>query len=159
MEKTSVWKVSSEEAPFPALSKDITVDVALIGGGITGITAAYLLAKAGKKVAVLEARKIGEGSTGYSTGNLYAMVGSEGLHAIRSKWDEDVLRQVLSSRAAAVDFLRIGYGNLALPVTSDGCPGACLPTTISRNPTSGRSGKSSNRQALLWLLISLFPCP
>lgn len=105
MNTKSVWKSTSEETSFPPLTTDISVDVAIVGGGITGITAAYLLSKAGKKVAVLEARKVGEGSTGYSTGNLYAMIGSEGLHKVKSKWNVDVMKQVVASRAAAVDFI------------------------------------------------------
>lgn len=103
--KGSVWKPGAEETSFAPLKENITVDVAIIGGGITGVTAAYLLAKEGKKVAVLEAWKVGQGSTGYSTGNLYAMVGGEGLHKIETKWNEDTLKNVVESRAAAVDFI------------------------------------------------------
>jgi glycine/D-amino acid oxidase-like deaminating enzyme/nitrite reductase/ring-hydroxylating ferredoxin subunit len=105
MNTRSVWKSAGESASFPSLSKDISVDVAIVGGGITGITAAYLLSRAGKKVAVLEARKVADGATGYSTGNLYAMVGGSGLHSVKSKWNEDVMKQVVAARAAAVDFI------------------------------------------------------
>ncbi|HEX8462737.1 MAG TPA: FAD-binding oxidoreductase, partial [Segetibacter sp.] len=75
MSSISIWKDKAEELELTPLKKDITVDVAIVGGGITGITAAYILSRAGKKVAVLEARKIGEGSTGSSTGNLYCTIG------------------------------------------------------------------------------------
>src|SRR5215213_7062819 len=105
MTTKSVWKSHAALTSFPALKTDIKVDVAIIGGGITGISAAYLLSAAGKKVAVLEARKISDGSTGYSTGNLYAMVGNEGLHKVKSKWNAEVLEQVVASRTAAVDFI------------------------------------------------------
>jgi len=74
MGNLSVWHEEVELTSFPALTKEFHVDVAIVGGGITGITAAYLLSKAGKKVAVLEARKVGEGSTGYSTGNLMLLL-------------------------------------------------------------------------------------
>src|SRR5215207_719806 len=82
-----VWKSAVSETSFPVLQNDITVDVAIVGGGITGITAAYLLSKAGKRVTVLEAHSIAGGSTGYSTGNLYAPVGNEGMHTVKSKWN------------------------------------------------------------------------
>ena len=101
----SVWKDQSNEQSFPTLTQDITVDVAIIGGGITGITAAYILSKAGKRVAVLEARQVGKGSTGSSTGNLYCTIGSPGLHNLKSKWNLDVVKQVIESRGAAVDFI------------------------------------------------------
>ncbi len=44
---------------FPPLSRDVTVDVAVIGGGITGITTALLLQEAGHRVALLERRQMG----------------------------------------------------------------------------------------------------
>ena len=53
----------------------IDVGVAIVGGGITGMVAAYLLTEAGVSVALVEALRIGQGSTGHSTGNLYSIVG------------------------------------------------------------------------------------
>jgi glycine/D-amino acid oxidase-like deaminating enzyme/nitrite reductase/ring-hydroxylating ferredoxin subunit len=105
MSSFSIWKDKAEETSFSSLNQDITVDVAIVGGGITGLTAAYILSRAGKKVAVLEARKIGEGSTGSSTGNLYCTVGSPGLHNVKSKFDEQKIKEVVESRSAAVDFI------------------------------------------------------
>src|SRR5690606_11903038 len=74
------------------------------GGGITGITSAYLVAAEGKSVVVLEAHQIGKGSTAYSTGNLYAPVG-EKLHSIKSKHGEEAMFQVASSRTEAINFM------------------------------------------------------
>lgn len=105
MGNLSVWHAEAETTSFPSLTSEFHVDVAIIGGGITGITAAYLLSRAGKKVAVLEARQVGEGSTGYSTGNLYATVGGDGMHSIAKKFDDDKLRAVVQSRGEAVDLI------------------------------------------------------
>lgn len=105
MELTSVWKKNTESADYPAQSGNIETDVVIIGGGITGITAAYLLAISGRKSVVLEALRVGQGSTGFSTGNLYATVGSEGMHKIVSGFDQDKLREVVESRGAAVNFI------------------------------------------------------
>jgi choline dehydrogenase-like flavoprotein len=46
-------------AEYPALSGDLTTDVAVIGAGITGISTAHVLRRAGYRVAVLEARPCG----------------------------------------------------------------------------------------------------
>ena len=69
----SIWNAHSESPRFKTLDQNIEVDVAIIGGGITGITTAQLLKQSGLKVAVLEAREVGRGTTGHSTGNLYVL--------------------------------------------------------------------------------------
>ena len=48
------WIDSASMPRFPKLERDETVDVAVVGGGITGLTAAYLLTLEGRRVAVLE---------------------------------------------------------------------------------------------------------
>lgn len=88
MNTKSIWAGVTGTATFSPLQNDLTVDVAIVGSGITGITAAYLLSKAGKRVAVLEAQNIARGSTGVSTGNLYAPVG-EHLYKIEQSFDTD----------------------------------------------------------------------
>jgi glycine/D-amino acid oxidase-like deaminating enzyme len=67
----SLWIQATEELPsFSKLQHDIEVDVAVVGGGIAGITTAYLLA--GMKVALLEAGKLLHGTTGHTTAKLTA---------------------------------------------------------------------------------------
>src|SRR5436190_6344002 len=55
---------------FPSLNQNVSVDVAVIGGGITGITAAYLLRKSGATVALLERRRFAAMDTGHTTAHL-----------------------------------------------------------------------------------------
>jgi glycine/D-amino acid oxidase-like deaminating enzyme/nitrite reductase/ring-hydroxylating ferredoxin subunit len=59
-------------APRPALTEDLTVDVAVIGAGIAGLSTAWELARAGLGVAVLEAGRVAEGVTGYTTAKITA---------------------------------------------------------------------------------------
>jgi len=68
----SYWIDSTPETEFPALSGEVRVDVAVLGGGITGLTAATLLKEAGKTVALVEARRIVRGVTGYTTAKVTA---------------------------------------------------------------------------------------
>lgn len=68
----SYWREFSDIPEFPSLNEDIEVDVAIVGGGITGITSAYLLANEGLKVAVLEADKLVNGTTGHTTAKITA---------------------------------------------------------------------------------------
>jgi glycine/D-amino acid oxidase-like deaminating enzyme/nitrite reductase/ring-hydroxylating ferredoxin subunit len=99
----SLWAATAPGATaFPALDGDASTDVAVIGGGITGITTAMLLAEAGKSVIVLEAHRVGMGTTAHSTGNLYATAG-QGLAEIEKKWDEETMKRVARSRSFAMD--------------------------------------------------------
>ncbi|WP_350300764.1 FAD-binding oxidoreductase [Peribacillus frigoritolerans] len=52
---------------FSKLETDITTDVLIVGGGITGITSAYLLAKQGVKATFIEADETLNGTTGHTT--------------------------------------------------------------------------------------------
>ncbi|MFD0959818.1 FAD-dependent oxidoreductase [Paenibacillus chungangensis] len=55
---------------FPKLSQSIDTEAVVVGGGITGITTAYLLARAGLKVVLLEADKLLHGTTGHTTAKI-----------------------------------------------------------------------------------------
>jgi len=55
---------------YPSLVADVSADVCIIGGGIAGLTTAYLLAREGKTVAVVEDGEIGSGETGRTTAHL-----------------------------------------------------------------------------------------
>jgi glycine/D-amino acid oxidase-like deaminating enzyme len=68
--EVSYWQSSARAPAYPALTEDLEVDVAIVGGGITGLTAAYLLKRSGLKVAVLEKNTIGSGTTSHTTGKL-----------------------------------------------------------------------------------------
>jgi glycine/D-amino acid oxidase-like deaminating enzyme/nitrite reductase/ring-hydroxylating ferredoxin subunit len=104
MDTTSVWRATAPRTAFAPLQGDRSCDVLIVGGGITGVTLALLVAQQGKAVVVLEAQAIGSGSTGNSTGNLYETL-SQGLHGIVSRWDRDVARQIVAERRAAIDFI------------------------------------------------------
>jgi glycine/D-amino acid oxidase-like deaminating enzyme/nitrite reductase/ring-hydroxylating ferredoxin subunit len=60
----------------PPLRGDLEVDVAVVGGGIVGLTAAWLLQQAGRRVALIEARRIGHQVTGRSTGKVTSQHGA-----------------------------------------------------------------------------------
>lgn len=66
----SVWLSTTPTPEFPPLRGDLSVDVAVVGGGITGLTVAALLAEGGRSVAVLEAGRLGGGVTGHTTAHL-----------------------------------------------------------------------------------------
>jgi glycine/D-amino acid oxidase-like deaminating enzyme/nitrite reductase/ring-hydroxylating ferredoxin subunit len=71
----SLWTVDVEPGTYPPLHDDVTVDVAVVGGGITGATTALLCKDAGLTVALLEADRIGSGTTGGTTGKVTSQHG------------------------------------------------------------------------------------
>lgn len=61
---------AGERPEFPALDGSRNVDVAIVGGGFTGLQAAAALAKAGVSVALVEAHRLGDGASGRNGGQL-----------------------------------------------------------------------------------------
>lgn len=64
-----------EAASYPPLAEDLEVEVAVLGAGIVGLTTAELLSRAGRSVAVLEARRVGRQVTGNSTAKVTSQHG------------------------------------------------------------------------------------
>src|SRR5471032_3679543 len=58
---------ASGHVRFPRLGRDLSVDIAIVGGGITGTAVAWRFAEAGVRVALVDAARIGRGSTAAST--------------------------------------------------------------------------------------------
>ncbi|MCL6571159.1 MAG: FAD-dependent oxidoreductase [Bacillus sp. (in: Bacteria)] len=89
---------------FQKLTADITVDVAIVGAGITGITAAYLLSKEGLKVAILEAGSVLNGTTGHTTAKVTAQHGLVYDEFI-NHFGEDLARLYFESHMNAIGFV------------------------------------------------------
>ena len=73
--RDSYWILTSNNQEYKTLDKDIDTNILIVGGGITGLTTAYLLAKSNKKVVLVEADKIGWGSSGRNTGKVTSQHG------------------------------------------------------------------------------------
>lgn len=74
-ESNSYWKDSSDSRQFDPLTKDITTDIGIVGGGITGITAAYILSKQGYSVSLIDSGLLLNGTTGHTTAKITAQHG------------------------------------------------------------------------------------
>lgn len=70
-EHLSYWIAASGPGTrYPAQEGEVRTDVAVLGGGIVGLTVAALLKRAGKRVAVVEMSQVGTGVTGHSTAKI-----------------------------------------------------------------------------------------
>lgn len=104
MNHNSYWMESVAAMPRPPLGGDTQVDVLVIGAGIVGLTAAFELARAGRKVAVIDMHGIGHGTTGHTTGKITL---GHGLiyHRLLSKHDARTAEVYAKANQLALDWM------------------------------------------------------
>jgi len=69
-ENKSFWIASTATIAFSTLQQNIETDILIVGGGIAGLTTAYCLLKAGRKIILVEDGYIGSGETGRTTAHI-----------------------------------------------------------------------------------------
>lgn len=69
-ERRPYWVEGTVRKLYPLETGHIETEVLVVGGGITGLTAAMRLRQAGKRVTLIEMNRVGEATTGHSTGHL-----------------------------------------------------------------------------------------
>ncbi len=99
-----LWFRDAQPIEYSKLTKDLTVDDVVVGGGFTGVTTAYLLSKAGRNVALVDDGYIGSGESGRSTAHLTYALDSR-YHQIIHMHGEDIARKVMQSHKAAIDLI------------------------------------------------------
>jgi glycine/D-amino acid oxidase-like deaminating enzyme/nitrite reductase/ring-hydroxylating ferredoxin subunit len=95
------WIDSAPIQRFPALGKNVNVDVLVIGAGITGITAAYMLTKAGLSVALIERERVASIDTGHTTAHL-TYVTDVGIQELAHNFGNDHAQAAWDAGAAAI---------------------------------------------------------
>ncbi|MEX0789477.1 MAG: FAD-binding oxidoreductase, partial [Actinomycetota bacterium] len=99
----SIWVATTDESNYPSLpNSGMSFDAAVIGGGIAGLTTALLLKRAGLSVALIEARRIASGATGYTTAKVTSLHGLTYAHLL-DELGEDKARQYAEASQAAVE--------------------------------------------------------
>ncbi len=101
----SVWEATRPQRSLPPLTGETEADVCVVGAGIAGMTTAYLLAKAGKRVVVLDDNAVGGGETGQTTAHL-ASAFDDYYQTLEQIHGEEGARLVHDSHQAAIE--RIG---------------------------------------------------
>jgi len=112
-ENVSLWQNIHGYVPVPSSVNAGEYDVAIIGGGITGITTAWLLQKEGKKCIVLEGKSLCYGTTGGTTAHLNTLLDTPYTTIIK-KFGEDNARLVAQSAAEAISFIKSNVEELSI---------------------------------------------
>ncbi len=99
----SLW-LRDQSAAHAPLDGDRTADVAIVGGGIAGLTTGVLLARAGLKVVVLEGDVIGAGTTGHTTAKISALQGTI-YRTLRSSQGADGARRYATAQHAGREWI------------------------------------------------------
>src|SRR3954467_15814427 len=99
---TSVWMATASVPEQQPLGADTQADVCVVGAGIAGLTTAYLLARAGKSVVVLDDGPIGGGQTQRTTAHLSNAIDDRYVETERLHGKEGA-RLAAESHSAAID--------------------------------------------------------
>jgi glycine/D-amino acid oxidase-like deaminating enzyme len=118
----SLWAGTHQLRRFPPLSREITVDVLVIGGGVTGVTAAVLLARAGRDVVLIDEDRIGTGETGRTTSHLTEAVDAR-YQRLEHDFGRDAAALVAQSNRTAIDRIEQFVQQLAIPCGFARVPG------------------------------------
>lgn len=120
----SLWIATKPGRRFGSLraSKRRPYDVVVVGGGISGITAAALLVRAGKRVALVEMHRVAQGVTGGTTAHLTEVLDSR-FHVLRSNFGDDGARLARESHRTAVDRIESFVKELGIECGFRSCDG------------------------------------
>src|SRR5215475_1797720 len=120
MKNVPVWIDDTAIRKFPKLQRNISADVLVIGAGVTGITAAYLLKKAGSTVALVERERVALIDTGHTTAHLtyvtdvqlQQLVRNFGKYHAQAAWDAgaaaiDEIERIVEEEEIECEFGRV----------------------------------------------------
>ena len=136
MRNVPVWIDDTPIRKFPKLQRNISADVLVMGASITGITAAYLLKKAGSTVALIEREAVASIDTGHTTDHLTYVTDVQLQQLVRS-FGKDHAQAAWDAGAAAIDETERIVGQEAIE-----CEFAHVPAYLH-----ARVGASSQQEA------------
>lgn len=116
-EVKSIWISTTPKTNYPTLEKDSKVDVAVIGGGMAGLSIAYFLKTHGLKVGVLEGGRIASATSGNTTAKITSLHGliyaslakkfgkeSAQIYANSNQWAIGEIERIIRTEKIDCDF-------------------------------------------------------
>lgn len=100
----SLWQDRVPERNETALSENLTTEVCIVGAGIAGLTTAYLLAREGRRVVVLDHAAPGGGETGRTTAHLASAI-DDRFYEVAARRGREAARLAGESHRSAIDLI------------------------------------------------------
>ena len=132
----SPW-LSEPARAYPALDRDLRVDVVVVGAGITGVTAAYTLKARGFSVALLDRARVGHGDTGHTTAHL-AAVTDRPPHDLLAAFGAETAAAVWEAGRTAIAAIERAATDLEVD-----CGFARVPGYLHARPGHERAGEDA----------------
>jgi glycine/D-amino acid oxidase-like deaminating enzyme/nitrite reductase/ring-hydroxylating ferredoxin subunit len=143
----SLWLNPMPTTAYPSLSGDVEVDVAVIGGGIAGVTTALMLRRDGARVAVLEAGRVGAGVTGCTTAKVSALQGTV-YSAIARRHRAPVVAVYAEASMAGVEEVARLVAEEGIDCDLERRPAYTYAATPDERPTVKREADTASRAGL-----------
>src|SRR5687767_9298119 len=97
----SIWAAKNEINKYPVLEADVKADICVVGGGISGLTAAYLLSKESRKVILVEDGNIASGESARTTAHVTDVI-DDRFYEMEKTHGEENVKLIYDSETSAV---------------------------------------------------------
>ncbi len=140
----SLWLDTADVPDFEPLRRNARADVCIVGAGIAGMTTAYLLMKAGKRVIVVDDGPIGGGETSRTTAHLtWAM--DDRYYVLEKVHGEEGARLIAESHMAAVNRIEAIVKIEGIDCDFERLDGYLFPSASDTSSTINRELEAARR--------------
>ena len=108
----SFWERTAQKFYTKPLTENLTADVCIIGAGIAGVTTAYLLAREGRDVVLIDDGPVGGGMTGRTTAHLVNAL-DDRYYELEKILGQEFSRLSAESHTAAIDQVEAELSTIA----------------------------------------------
>ncbi|HLR01996.1 MAG TPA: FAD-dependent oxidoreductase [Virgibacillus sp.] len=157
-ESRSYWRDDISLPSFPTLEKDERADVAIVGAGLTGITAAYLLAKEGKHVVLIEADSVLNGTTGHTTAKITAQHGVI-YDELMTNAGKNIARLYYEANKEALDFMTDTINELEIDCDHQKQDAYIYATTALAEDKISREARAYQKLGIPGEVVDKLPIP
>ena len=145
-----------EPLKFNKLTENISADIVIIGGGIAGLSTAYILSEKGKSVVVIEDGFIGSGETGHTTAHITHALDDRYFN-LEKLFGKDGAAMAAASHTKAIDFIESVVLKEKIDCDFERVDGYLFSNSIEDKETLEKELKATHRAGLDTELVTKAP--